>query len=191
MRRRARLGPDRRAGGGTLGRLEPGGGFYGRAIFEDSAPTLAELRRRGFRLGVVTNRALGGRRFAEEMVESGLLDYFETLAISCDHGWLKPHPALFQRALEDLRVPPEEAVMVGDQLRADVMGAKALGMVAVWKRPPNWERQQPAALPDGTPALPDYTIDAVAELLDLPILAEAGADSGRTSGTKVDGGALR
>ena len=159
-----------------------GGAFYGRAVFPDSAPTLTELRRRGFRIGAVTNRALGGRRFVEELRESGLLEFFETLAISCDDGWLKPHPALFRRALEDLRVAPAEAVMVGDQLRADVMGAKAMGMVAVWKRPPGWERQEHAALADGTPALPEYTVDDVGELLDLPILARAAAPTVRRSG---------
>jgi putative hydrolase of the HAD superfamily len=168
-----------------------GGAFYGRVVFPDSAPTLAELRRRGFIVGAVTNRALGGRRFAEELRESGLLEYFETLAISCDDGWLKPHPSLFRRALEDLRVKPAEAVMVGDQLRADVMGAKALGMVAVWKRPPGWERQEPAALADGTPALPDYAVDRVVELLDLPILADADAPAVPKSGADADRPALR
>jgi FMN phosphatase YigB (HAD superfamily) len=148
-----------------------GGDYLGRAVFPDALSTLAELRRRGFRLGAVTNRSHGGRRFVDELRESGFLEYFETLAISCDDGWLKPHPALFQRALDDLRIGPAEAVMVGDQLRADVMGAKALGMVAVWKRARGWDQQQPVMLPDGTLALPDYTIDQVGELLALPILA--------------------
>lgn len=148
-----------------------GGAFYGRVVFPDSVATLAELRHRGIRVGAVTNRALGGRRFVDELRESGLLEFFETLAISCDDGWLKPHPALFRRALDDLRVAPAEAAMVGDQLRADVMGAKAIGMIAIWKRPPGWEQQPPARLPDSTPALPDYTIDDIGELLDLPIVA--------------------
>jgi putative hydrolase of the HAD superfamily len=148
-----------------------GGAYLGRAIFPDAMPTLTELRRRGFRLGAVTNRSHGGRRFVDELRESGFLEFFEVLAISCDDGWLKPHPALFQRALDDLGVAPVEAVMVGDQLRADVMGAKALGMIAVWKRARGWDQQQPVALPDGALAHPDYTIDRVSELLDLPILA--------------------
>ncbi|MGH2583553.1 MAG: HAD family hydrolase, partial [Dehalococcoidia bacterium] len=109
-----------------------GGAFYGRTLFPDTIPTLDELRRRGYRLGVVTNRALGGPRFRDELGDDGLLDRFETIAVSCDDGWLKPHPALFQRSLDDLELSPEEVVMVGDNLRADVMGAKALGMTAVW-----------------------------------------------------------
>ena len=150
-----------------------GGAFYGRVVFPDSVPTLEELRRRGFKVGAVTNRSLGGRRFADELRESGMLHLFDTLAISCDDGWLKPHPALFRRALDDLRVSPDQTVMVGDQLRADVMGAKSLGMIAVWKRPPG-RTQEVATLPDGRPATPDYTIDQIGELLDLPILRGGG-----------------
>jgi len=150
-----------------------GGRFFGRVIFPDTISTLEELRRRGFRLGAVTNRSLGGERFTEELRESGLLRFFETLAVSCDDGWLKPHPALFQRALDDLGVAAADAVMVGDNLRADVMGAQALGMVTVWKRPPGAELS-PHALPNGQLAHPDYVIDAPGELLALPILQAAG-----------------
>lgn len=152
-----------------------GGAYLGRTLFPDSITTLAELRRRGYRLGCVTNRPHGGERFIEELRESGLLDLFEALAVSCDDGWLKPNPTLFRLALDELAVAADEAVMVGDDLRADVMGAKVLGMVAVWKRPPGAELR-PVALPNGTPVQPDYVIDAPGELLTLPLL-------GGTAGT--------
>ena len=151
-----------------------GGEFLGRAVFPDSVPLLRELRRRGYRLGSVTNRSLGGERFRAELRSAGMLELFDVLAVSSDDGWLKPHPALFRRALDALGVPPHQAVMVGDSLQADVIGAKALGMIAVWKRPPH-ARQEPATLPDGTPVTPDYTIDHPAELLRLPIFEEDAA----------------
>jgi FMN phosphatase YigB (HAD superfamily) len=148
-----------------------GGVFYGRVLFPDSIPTLMELRRRGFKLAAVTNRSLGGDRFRDELRDCGMLDLFDSYAISCDDGWLKPHPALFRLAMESLNVRPEATAMVGDNLRADVMGAKALGMIAIWKRPPGIV-QQPALLPNGAPALPDFTIDHPGELLSLPILQQ-------------------
>jgi FMN phosphatase YigB (HAD superfamily) len=93
-------------------------------LFPDSIATLEALRRRGYRLGCVTNRPHGGARFIEELRESGLLNLFEALAVSCDDGWLKPNAALFRLALDDLDVAAGEAMMVGDDLRADVMGRR-------------------------------------------------------------------
>lgn len=147
-----------------------GGIVLGREIFPDSVPTLEWLRARGYRLGTVTNRSLGGPPFMEELRHHGMLHLFETFAISCDDGWLKPAPQLFEKAMRELGVRPEETVMVGDSLRADVAGAKALGMIAVWKRPPNPPPEE-AVLPDGSPAVPDYVIDHPGELTSLPIFA--------------------
>jgi FMN phosphatase YigB (HAD superfamily) len=149
----------------------PGGIFLRREIFPDSIPTLRWLKARGYRLATVTNRSLGGSPFREELRQHGMLELFDAFAISCDDGWLKPAPQLFLKALDALGVRPEEAVMVGDSLRADVAGAKALGMVAVWKRPPA-PVEEVARLPDGRPAVPDFVIDHPGELQRLPLFIE-------------------
>ena len=150
-----------------------GGVFLGRTLFPEVLPTLEQLRQRRYRIGSVTNRALGGELFSEELEHHGLLDYFEVLSISCDLGYMKPHAAIFQHALEALAVAPEETVMVGDSLRADVAGSQALGMTAVWKRNHSSEEEDgPVTLPDGqgpVVVVPDYTIDALDQLLGLPI----------------------
>jgi len=69
-------------------------------------------------------------------------------------------------------VTAEETVMVGDSLRCDVTGAKALGMVAVWKRPPlNEPTEVGADKAEVTGEVaPDYTIDNLWELTELPVL---------------------
>lgn len=138
--------------------------------FPDAAETLRWLKEAGYRLGCVTNRALGGEPFLQEMEEHGLRHFFDAWAVSCDLGYEKPHPAIFRCALEALDVAPEEAVMVGDSLAADVAGAQRLGMTAVWKRP-----LQPAAadsaLAGGEEVRPDYVIDRLAELRSLPLFA--------------------
>jgi HAD superfamily hydrolase (TIGR01662 family) len=148
-----------------------GGLFLGREVFPDSLPTLHWLKKRGYRLGTVTNRSLGGPMFMEELAHHQMLDLFETFAVSCDDGWLKPAPQLFQKALNELGVQPQEAVMVGDSMRADVMGAKALGMTAIWKRPPR-PVEEDARLPDGSLAVPDFTIDHPGELQLLPLFRD-------------------
>lgn len=139
-----------------------GGVFLGRTVFEDAPAALDWLRERGYRLGAVTNRHLGGPMFREEMRRHGLLDYFQALSVSCEVGYMKPHPRIFQHALEALAVPPAEAAMVGDSLRADIGGAQALGLTTVWRR-----RAGRAGDADGI--VPDFAVDALWELTSLPI----------------------
>ena len=164
-----------------------GGPFFGRQLFDDVLPTLEWLRSRGFRIGCVTNRMYGGPRFRQELADCGLAAYFETLAVSCDEGYLKPHPKLFERALRDLGLPPEACIMVGDNLVADIRGANALGMTSVWRThpgreidpgapelPPGWQTPGPDGPgPDDPLMKPDYVVASIGELRALPPLAGA------------------
>ena len=151
-----------------------GGEFLGRELFPDVLPTLQWLKDRGYRLGAVTNRGYSGPRFHEEMRYLGLTDLFETTVISCDVGYMKPHTRIFQYALERMRVDAEETVMVGDSLRADVEGAKALGMTGIWRRPVTGEPVETTEdEPEPGAVEPDYTIDAIGELMDLPLFVDA------------------
>jgi len=106
-----------------------------RTLFDDTLSTLTALKQRGYIVGVVTNRHYGGQPFHEDLQTMGLLDYFEYehMAISADLGIRKPNPDIFMHALNKLNVPPEEATMVGDSLKADIVGAKMLNILAIWK----------------------------------------------------------
>ncbi len=110
-----------------------------RPLYDDVLPTLKELQRRGFQLGVVTNRHWGGAIFQEDLRLLGLLDYFDPryMAISVDLGIRKPNPAIFLHVLNALGISPQEAVMVGDSLRSDVLGAQLLGIFTIWKPAPS------------------------------------------------------
>jgi FMN phosphatase YigB (HAD superfamily) len=150
----------------------PEGVFLSRTVFPDTAATLRWAREQGYRVACVTNTLFGGRPLLRDFVEEGLDGYVETVVASCDIGYLKPHPRIFQHALEALDVGPEETVMVGDSLRADVGGAKELGMTAVWKRRTDayaqveiaWQKQ--GLIPDHQP---DYVVDSLWEITELPI----------------------
>lgn len=135
----------------------------GKAAYPDARPTLIELRRRGFRLGIVTNRAFGGERFRDDLRELGLDVGWDAIAVSVEVGYLKPHPALFEHALNSLAIPPGQALMVGNSLIEDVAGAQALGITAAWKR----------SRPDAEGVTPELTFDEVSELLGWPPLKEA------------------
>ena len=55
----------------------------------------------------------------------------DAIVDSRSHGRVKPHPTIFQAALDVLGVAAADAVMVGDSLEEDVEGARALGMRAI------------------------------------------------------------
>jgi putative hydrolase of the HAD superfamily len=95
-------------------------------LYEDVLPTLEDLRRRGLKLGLVSNTA----RDLELFVEHHGLDVDAALS-SRAHGKTKPHPSIFLAMLERLAVRAEAAAMVGDSPEDDVEGARALGLRAV------------------------------------------------------------
>jgi HAD superfamily hydrolase (TIGR01549 family) len=95
-------------------------------LFEDVMPVLEELRRAELRLGLVSN----GIRDLREFVVHHRLDVDAVIG-SRAHGYVKPHPTIFQAALQQLGVEPKFAVMVGDSLEEDVEGARALGLRAI------------------------------------------------------------
>lgn len=138
-----------------------------RVLFPDALHTLETLKQRGYVLGVVTNRDHGGQPFHEDLQIMGLLNYFEYqhMAISADLGIRKPHPGIFQYALERLSVLPEETAMVGDNLQADVGGAKGLNMLGIWKPKP--EARAEKQLAQSEDIAPDFTIEHLQELLEI------------------------
>jgi putative hydrolase of the HAD superfamily len=130
-------------------------------LFEDTLPVLTELRAHGLKIGLVSNTG----RDLVAFVAHHALDVDVALG-SATHGKTKPHPTIFQAALDELGVSAEEAAMVGDSPEDDVEGARALGMRAflvdrdgrfpdVEDRLPDL-RALPAALGlSGRPARPD------------------------------------
>ena len=95
-------------------------------LYEDALPALEAMRAHGLRIGLVSN----GQRDLAEFAEHHRLDVDAAVG-SRAHGWQKPHPSIFEAALEALGVPAAEAAMVGDSEEDDVAGARALGMTAI------------------------------------------------------------
>jgi len=95
-------------------------------LYDDVLPALAELRRAGLRLGLVSNtsRDLGVfvRHFALQV---------DGWIASGSYGKVKPSPLIFRAALELIGCSAEETVMVGDSPEDDIAGARAVGMRAL------------------------------------------------------------
>lgn len=94
-------------------------------IYDDVPPVLTELRRRGLKLGLVSNT---GRDVGEFLAHHNLV--FDAALSSRAHGKVKPHPTIFQAVLGQLGVEAKRAAMVGDSTEDDLEGARALGMTA-------------------------------------------------------------
>jgi HAD superfamily hydrolase (TIGR01549 family) len=96
------------------------------ALYADALPVLEELRHVGLRIGLISNTG----RDLPAFVRHHRLDVDIAIA-SRAHGRTKPHPSIFQAALEGLDIAPHEAVMVGDSVHDDIGGAAQLGIPAV------------------------------------------------------------
>ncbi len=91
---------------------------------------LRKLRKK-YELGVVSNFAIP-ECVTKLMQRHGLEKLFDVIIVSGAVNRRKPHPEIFQRALQELGVTAEETVFVGDTVDADVVGAKAAGMKTIF-----------------------------------------------------------
>jgi len=116
-------------------------------MYDDVAPVLNELSRRGYILGVISN----SHRSLDAFRDHFRLDRLITAAVSsAEHGFMKPHRSIFEAALDQAGVPAGEAAMVGDSLKADIEGAVAAGLRGVLLRRSG---EIPPVLPAGVSAI--------------------------------------
>lgn len=95
-------------------------------------PLLAAIASR-VRIGVVSNNLLEEQQ--DKLQTCGLDRFVDVLVVSEEAGVSKPDPAIFIMALERLQVTAGDAVMVGDSWEADIAGARAAGIRAIWFNP--------------------------------------------------------
>jgi len=125
-----------------------------RQMDASSHALLDTLRDRGLRTGLVSNVFDPGWLMRNDLERMGLAERLDVAVFSSEIGKRKPHPAIFQAALDALGVEPESTLFVGDRRYEDVRGSKELGMHAVqalWFRfdedergvDPDWEAFTP------------------------------------------------
>jgi putative hydrolase of the HAD superfamily len=97
---------------------------------EEGVPKVLRELHTNFKLGLVTN-------FAYTLSIYQILDmfdirkFFDVIVVSREVGWVKPSPKIFEVALSALKLNGAECVFVGDDVEADIKGAKNLGMKTV------------------------------------------------------------
>jgi putative hydrolase of the HAD superfamily len=94
-------------------------------LYDDVAPALRELAARDIKVGLISNSHRCLASFQQHFDLHGLI---AAALSSSEHGYLKPHPSIFEAALKLIGVSAAESVMVGDSLPHDVEGARRVGM---------------------------------------------------------------
>jgi putative hydrolase of the HAD superfamily len=98
------------------------------SMYDDVPEVLQALHASGLKIGLITNSHRCLESFQTHFDLQGL---FAVTVSSLEHGYMKPHPSIFEAALRAAGVEACEAVMVGDSLSHDVDGARRLGMRGV------------------------------------------------------------
>lgn len=97
-------------------------------LYEDVPEVLRALHESGMKIGLISNSHRCLTSFETHFELRGL---FTVAVSSVEHGYMKPHPSIFEAALRGAGVTAAESVMVGDSLTHDVDGARRMGMRGV------------------------------------------------------------
>ena len=100
-------------------------------MYEDVPDVLRAIAARGIKIGLISNSHRPLTSFQSHFDLDGLVS---ATVSSSEHGYLKPHPSIFNAALQLIGVEAKDAVMVGDSLGQDIAGAVSVGMRAVLVR---------------------------------------------------------
>jgi HAD superfamily hydrolase (TIGR01549 family) len=117
----------------------------------DVPATLKVLKEAGFRLAVLSNRTLPCDDYVREL---GLLDFFDFALVGGQVSTWKPDPEIFRHAVQRMNIRPEQAVYVGDNYYADVVGARRAGLRPV--------------LIDAEGLFPDADCETIRTMSELP-----------------------
>jgi putative hydrolase of the HAD superfamily len=131
-------------------------------------PSLLEQLHKKYKLAVVSNMSFAEAIF-QSLREFNIANHFDAVIVSGILGWRKPDPKIFQKALQTLDVKAKEAAFVGDSPRADIQGAKQVGMKTVLlieksKKPPVTDTAQFYIREGKSNVKPDRTIRNLANL---------------------------
>lgn len=101
---------------------------------------LLEKLKPHFNLHIITNG------FSEvqhhKIARSGLADFFEHILTSEDCGYTKPDPRIFKHALKKCKSETQEALMIGDDLVVDIVGAREAGWDQVFFNPNDGKHEE-------------------------------------------------
>jgi putative hydrolase of the HAD superfamily len=131
--------------------------FQEREVFPEVVPVLKQLTQWDVSMGIVSNTTNPVAIKELELENSGLKKYFDFAIYSSGFPYRKPHPSIFQLAINHFQLQPNEILFVGDSPSTDILGAQSVGMKTAWV---NRKNQQ-------TDLNPDYELNSLDDLLRI------------------------
>ena len=134
-----------------------------RVVVENGKEVVAELHRRGYTLGIISN-LIGTREIPDWLEADGFSPYFKAVVLSSVFGKRKPDPAIYLEAARRAGVEPANCVYIGDNLKRDVTGTRdaGFGMVVIMISPEDLAQE---TITDEN--RPDIIIHEFRQLLDI------------------------
>jgi putative hydrolase of the HAD superfamily len=142
-----------------------------RKAIDGAAALLPHVRRRA-RVAIVSNNLLDEQQ--QKLRHCGLDRHIDALIVSEEVGVSKPHPRIFEVALDRVGVSAQDAVMIGDSWSADVAGALAAGIRPIW-----FNRHRQPRPDSDAPVTELHALEPVE-----PVLAAVFGDSQSDSGSR-------
>lgn len=130
------------------------------SLCDDALTTLQEIKRRGLKTGLMSNTIFPREEHEVDLKMFGLAPYLDFRMYSSEFGKRKPHPDIYLAGLNQIGLPAEQVLFVGDRYIEDIWGPQQTGMQGALKFREG--REYPAPMPDGFPVMQN-----IAELLSI------------------------
>jgi putative hydrolase of the HAD superfamily len=127
------------------------------SVAADVIPTLQQLQNSGLRLALVSNTLLPGCVLDRHLEMVGLKSFFPVRVYSSEVTYRKPKPIIFQKALDEMDLPPGACAFVGDLVKTDIKGARRMGMTTILRMTPKKQNTE----------LADHIVNRIGELPEL------------------------
>lgn len=117
-------------------------------VDRDAPSVLAWLGEEGIKRGVCSNAPFPPEMMRRQVTSNGIAELVDAVVFSSEVGRRKPAPEVYRAALDAIGARPERTLFVGDRVREDYEGPRAVGMRAVIVT-----AHADEAPPDGVPAI--------------------------------------
>ncbi len=125
-------------------------------IEQGTKEMLEKFRDKNIKLGIISNTFVPGEVLDRHLSQVSLIELLPIRVYSCDVSFRKPHPNIFEMALQKAELGPQETIFVGDSIQADIAGSNKAKMISVLKDPLGRHAKSPIK--------PKHSIRQLAEL---------------------------